>query len=148
MRTPRAAASSPIHPPDEWPNTKAVPPAASTSTPRSSTSRSIEYGPFSSLSPRPRRSYSYTVKLELSPADSDLVEDRSENAPTTMTSAGPLPVRSNAIVVPSGDLTDSIAAPHITSECGEHSRGGRSRHRRRPFPSDGQHLLHRLACDP
>src|SRR5438309_649324 len=43
------------------------------------------------------------VKFDPKPKASFLVDDRSLNAPTTSTSAGPAPDRSNAIWVPSAD---------------------------------------------
>jgi hypothetical protein len=45
------------------------------------------YGGVLPLSPRPRLSYSYTVKTSRRPVPSAFVEERSENAPTTSTRA-------------------------------------------------------------
>ena len=56
MGTPAAAAARARLPPEEYPNTAALPPATSITAARSSISRSIAYGAVSPLRPRARRS--------------------------------------------------------------------------------------------
>ena len=106
-----AAASSASTAPDEWPSAYAVPPASSTSAWRSSTSRSTAYGGVSPLSPRPRRSYVETVKFEARRSAWVAAPRRSLSAPPTITSGGPSPDFSNAIVVPSFEVPCSSSLP-------------------------------------
>src|SRR5580704_13571804 len=91
-------------PPEDSPKMNGVSPVWAAIAAKSSTSRSTESSVSGPLSPRPRRSYSYTVKRPASPAQSFFFDWRSQKAPTTTMTAGPLPVRSKAMLVPSAEL--------------------------------------------
>ena len=91
----------------------AEPPASWRSAARSSISRSREYGCLSPLSPRPRRSYVKTVKCceRRAASFADGPNARLHSAPSTTMTGCPLPARSNAIGVPSFEITVFITSP-------------------------------------
>src|SRR5262249_41595552 len=96
MLRPFAAARSARIAPDDIENTNADRPARLIMVSRSSISRSTAYGLVSPLSPRPRRSYAYTMKLDARSGANFSVgpKFRLQNAPSNNMIGGPLPILS------------------------------------------------------